>query len=105
MRTVCGMYNTDFQNLHETHEPPGGEYVDESVDLPLCNPPYGGPRQQNHQNSDHVVFNSKDMDAFCYFAEYVLKRRGSKHIYSPAIQFALWSQFLRARVEDVQKSA
>lgn len=85
MRTVCCVYTKTFRDQHETDEVQGAEHLDESVHLLLCNPPYNVRRQQNHQNSDHIEFNAKDMDVFYDFAEYVLNCGGRGYICSSGV--------------------
>lgn len=72
MRMARCFYAEDFRNLDEMDEPQGGEDLDEGVDLLLRNTPYSNRRQHILQNSDRDVSNTKGMETFCDFADYVL---------------------------------
>lgn len=82
------LYTEDFRNLHEMHEILCGDNLVGSVDPLLCGPQYNSHCQQDLQNSYQYMPNVKDMDAFCDFVEYVLKRGGRGHISSSTVQFA-----------------
>lgn len=69
----------------------------ESADLLQCNPLYNVHRQQDLRNSDHDVFDSKNMEAFCDFAKCVTKSEGLEHIFCPAVRLvSCWRVFALA---------
>lgn len=90
MRKVSCIYTGDSRNLFETLKLQGGEDLCERADLLLCDPPYNVRHQQDLQNSDHDVFNAKDMKALCNFVEHFLKRKGHGHIFCSARLFAFY---------------
>lgn len=45
----------------------------------------------------------KDADAIWAFTEYVLIRRGHRHIFHSAVQFASWWRHFRACMEELEK--
>lgn len=59
---------------------------------------------QDQRNSDHNVFNPKDKEALCEFAESVIKREGQGHILCSAVQLASWWHCFRAWMEETEKS-
>lgn len=85
MSTVCCVHTKAFRDLHDTHEHWGEEDLYKSENLLLCNLSYTILRKQDFQTSDHDLFNVKDMDPFCNFAEYVLKRGEHGHTFTSGV--------------------
>lgn len=80
MITVCSVYTEYFQNPREIHELYRSEDISESNELLQRNSAYDDCRQQDLQNSSQDEFETKSVEAFCNFVEYVLKPEGRRNI-------------------------
>lgn len=99
-KTVCCVYNEDFQNPYKTPARQVGEDLPESVDLSLSSLLYFVRCHQNVQNEKHGVFNKKDIEAFCKFEEILLKRVGHGHnVYSTVKSASWWWRFCASTEE------
>lgn len=87
LRWLC-VYNDDLRNLYKTHDPQSGEDLSDSVDLLLSNLPESVWYQRDFKNSDHDVFNAKDIEGACKVAENFLRGEGQGRVFSSAVNFA-----------------
>lgn len=84
--TVCCVFNDDFQSLRKTHELQTEKNMAESDDMILCNLLYNVCHQQELQNRENEVSNTKDIELFRKFAENGLKHRAIRQMF----YFAAW---------------
>lgn len=87
MKTVCCERNNVFRCLHERHNLHGSKDLTESVELLFPNLLRNLRRSQHLQNSKYDYFNSLDIDKFCVFNQWILKRGGKVHIFCSALLF------------------
>lgn len=50
------------------------------------------------------MFNVKDIEQFCNFAESILKRGGQEHIFCFAEQIAFWGRGFHTRMKNIEDS-
>lgn len=71
------------------HKLQGDKDLSECTDLLLGDPLYNIRRQLDLQHRDHEVFDKKEMEESGTFGEYVLDRRGHRHVSSLAVEIAV----------------
>lgn len=72
-KSVCCVYDKYSQKLHETLKIQNSKNCGESFDLLLCNPLLNFCPQQDLEENDHGVLNTKGMEALYGLADKVLK--------------------------------
>lgn len=61
MAPVCAVYDIQFRNVVEEHEPAAGEKLNGKVELDLADPPYNVRRDREEENAERNVFALEDM--------------------------------------------
>lgn len=70
----CYVCTSTFQATVTVHNAFRGADLPTSVNLVLSEPPYNTPREQNHDNSAHDVFENHDMRQLAEVVQNVLER-------------------------------
>lgn len=81
MKTVCCVYDSNFQSLHKTHEVQVVEDLVDNAERLLYDPPYNVRHQQNIETSDHDAVHAKIIKAIWEFAENLKTCGGCRPIF------------------------
>lgn len=93
MKTLSCVCKEDYRNLHDMHKFQGCEDLGRTVLQLQWGPPLNVRCQRVLQKSYHDVFNGREMEVFCDFAEYVLRVDETHQSFLPLYSLSIGGRF------------